>query len=166
MPVTVTPLAPTARFSLRLRPEDAPAVADAFGTALPARIGQISTAGGRRALCLGPDEWLLLAEEADGPALAEAFGALDTPHALAVLSDREVAWALEGTGVLDFLATGCPLDLARMPVGTGTRTVFDTVQVVLIRESETRFHLEAWRSFAPHLEALFALVRRELALGV
>lgn len=166
MPVTVTPLAPAARFSLRLRPEEAPAVADAFGAALPTRIGRMSTAAGRRALCLGPDEWLLLAEEADGPALAAAFASLDTPHALANLSDRELAWALEGAGVLDLLATGCPLDLARMPVGTGTRTVFDTVQVVLIREAETRFRLEAWRSFAPHLEALFALAGRELALGI
>ena len=38
--------------------------------------------------------------------------------------------------------------------------------MVLIRETETRFRLEAWRSFAPHLEALFALARRELALGI
>lgn len=166
MPVTITPLAPAARFSLRLRLEDAPAVAAAFGTALPDRIGRMSSAGGRRALCLGPDEWLLLAEEADGPALAAAVTGLDIPHALATLSDRELAWALEGSGVLDLLATGCPLDLARMPVGTGTRTLFDTVQVVLIRETETRFRLESWRSFAPHLEALFALARRELALGI
>ena len=166
MPVTLTPLAPAARFSLRLRPENAPAVTETLGAALPTRIGQMSVAGGRRALCLGPDEWLLLAEEADGAALAAAFAGLDTPHALANLSDRELAWTLEGSGVLDLLATGCPLDLARMPVGTGTRTVFDTVQVVLIREAGTRFRLEAWRSFAPHLETLFALARRELALGI
>ena len=73
---------------------------------------------------------------------------------------------LEGPAVLDLLATGCPLDLAKMPVGNGTRTVFDTAQVVLTREAEDRFHLTVWRSFAPHVRALLDLAARELAAGL
>ena len=68
--------------------------------------------------------------------------------------------------MLDLLATGCPRDLARMPVGDGTRTVFDTAQVVLTREAEDRFHLTVWRSFAPHVRALLDLAARELAAGL
>ena len=82
------------------------------------------------------------------------------------VSDREISWRLEGPAVLDLLAAGCPLDLARMPVGRGTRTVYDTAQVVLVREAGDRFHLTAWRSFAPHVRALLDLATAELAAGL
>ena len=82
------------------------------------------------------------------------------------VSDREITFALEGPAVLDLLATGCPRDLARMPVGSGARTVFDTVQVVLTREAEDRFHLTVWRSFVPHVRALLDIAQRELAAGL
>ena len=44
--------------------------------------------------------------------------------------------------------------------------IFDTVQIVLTREAEDRFHLTVWRSFAPHLRALLDLAARELADGL
>jgi sarcosine oxidase, subunit gamma len=53
-----------------------------------------------------------------------------------------------------------------MPVGSGARTVLDTVQVVLTREAEDRFHLTVWRSFAPHVRALLEIAARELASGL
>lgn len=65
--------------------------------------------------------------------------------------------------MLDLLATGCPLDLAKLPVGSGTRTLFDSVQIVLTREARDRFHLIVWRSFAPHVRALLETATRELA---
>ena len=52
------------------------------------------------------------------------------------------------------------------PVGGGTRTVFDTAQVVLTREADDRFHLTVWRSFAPHVRALLDIAARELAAGL
>ena len=52
-----------------------------------------------------------------------------------------------------------------MPVGSGTRTVFDTAQVVLTREAGDQFHLTVWRSFAPHVRALLEIAARELAAG-
>ena len=82
------------------------------------------------------------------------------------VSDREITYRLEGPAVLDLLATGCPLDLAKMPTGNGTRTVFDTAQIVLTREAEDRFHLTVWRSFAPHVRALLDIAARELAAGL
>ena len=34
-----------------------------------------------------------------------------------------------------------------------TRTLYDKAEIVLWRRAETRFHIEVWRSFAPHVAA-------------
>ena len=158
--VTVTELPPTTRIALRLAD---PAAA---GLALPTRIGERSTEGARTALCLGPDEWLVESPEADGPALLATLAGATAPLSAVEVSDREISWRLEGPAVLDLLAAGCPLDLGRMPVGRGTRTVFDTAQVVLVREADDRFQLTVWRSFAPHVRAILDLATAELAAGL
>ncbi len=164
--VTITEVAPATRISLRTG--DPGAAGAALGLDLPARVGDRAAAGERSALCLGPDEWLIAAPEADADALTAALAELAThlPISAVEVSDREITWRLEGPAVLDLLAAGCPRDLARMPTGTGTRTVFDTVQVVLTREAEDRFHLTVWRSFVPHVRALLDLAARELAAGL
>ena len=156
--VTVTLLPPATRVSLRLADPDA--------IHLPTAVGTRSVQGGRTALCLGPDEWLIEAPEAERAALLGDLAQIPVPHSAVEISDREITYTLEGPAVLDLLATGCPRDLAGMPVGSGARTVFDTVQVVLTREAEDRFHLTVWRSFAPHVRALLALAERELAAGL
>jgi sarcosine oxidase subunit gamma len=157
--VAITALPPTTRVALRL------ADPAATGLALPTQVGARVAEGTRAALCLGPDEWLLEAPETDGPALLDTLAGLAGPLSAVEVSDREVTYALEGPRVLDLLATGCPRDLARMRVGTGARTVFDTAQVVLTREAADRFHLTVWRSFAPHVRALLDIAARELAAG-
>lgn len=164
--VTIAELAPTCRIALRAA--DPAAAGIALGLALPARVGTRSEAGARSALCLGPDEWLIEAPEAEGPALAAALAEVSEllPLSAVEVSDREITLSLEGPAALDLLATGCPRDLARMPVGTGARTVFDTAQVVLVREAEDRFRLTVWRSFAPHVRALLDLALRELEAGL
>lgn len=100
--------------------------------------------------------------------LAASFAALAArlPLSAVDISDREITFALAGPAVLDLLATGCPRDLAKLAVGSGARTLFDTVQVVLTREAADRFHLTVWRSFAPHLRALLDIAARELAAGL
>jgi sarcosine oxidase subunit gamma len=159
--VTIAELAPTTRIALRLAdPAAAP------GLALPAQVGARSADGGRTALCLGPDEWLLEAPEAGRDALLAAVAGITAPFSAVEVSDREITLALEGPAVLDLLATGCPRDLALMPLGSGARTVFDTAQVVLTREAEDRFHLTVWRSFAPHVRALLDIAAREIAAGL
>jgi sarcosine oxidase, subunit gamma len=164
--VTITELAPATRISLRTG--DAGAAGAALGLDLPGRVGDRGVAGGRSALCLGPDEWLVAAPEADAAALTATLAELAgrVPLSAVEVSDREISYALEGPAVLDLLATGCPRDLARMPVGSGARTVFDTAQVVLTRETQDRFQLTVWRSFAPHVRAILDLAARELAAGL
>ena len=166
--VSVSDLPTSARFSLRVGPAERAAASRALGLDLPERIGVRVVEGGRSALCLGPDEWVLHAPEAEAAAIRDAFAAVESeaPHSLVDISDREIALAIEGPAALDLLACGCPRDLARLPVGAGTRTVFDSAQVVLTREAEDRFRLEIWRSFAPHVRAILATATAELAAGL
>jgi sarcosine oxidase, subunit gamma len=41
-----------------------------------------------------------------------------------------------------------------------TRTLFDKAEIVLCRRAQTTFHVEVWRSFAPHVAALLAEAAR------
>ncbi len=72
--------------------------AAAFGCALPVEACRAAEAGERAALWLGPDEWLLLAPEAETAALfatiEAALGAV--PHALVDVSHRQVGFAVAG----------------------------------------------------------------------
>jgi sarcosine oxidase subunit gamma len=158
--VTIAELPPTTRISFRI------AEPAAAGLGLPATVGARTAEGNRTALCLGPDEWLLEAEAGERDALLSTLAGVAAPHSVVEVSDREISYALEGPAVLDLLASGCPRDLARMPVGSGARTVFDTVQIVLVREADDRFHLTVWRSFAPHVRSILDIAVRELAAGL
>ena len=159
---TITELPPTTRIALRL------ADPGAAGLGLPTKIGVRSAQGGRTVLCLGPDEWLIEAPATEAPALLATLAELASRQPLSAVevSDREITLALEGPAVLDLLAAGCPLDLDAMPVGGGTRTVFDSAQVVLTREAEDRFNLTVWRSFAPHVRAILDIAAREIDAGL
>ncbi len=167
-PVTVRILAPVARFSLRIDPANLAVASEAFGLVLPTRIGEITESGTRRALCLGPDEWLLHADEAEGAAIEAAFATryADTPHSLVSTGDREIGISLSGAEAATLLSVGCPVDIERIALGSGKRTVFDGVGIVLIREGDGRFTLEAWRTFMPHVLALLDTANRELAAGL
>lgn len=137
-----------ARLALR---GDASALGAAFGLALRTRPCRATEAGGRSALWLGPDEWLLLAPPGTLDANAPVSGAsvVDIGH-------RQVGLVLDGPGAPDALAAGCPLDLhpPAFPVGMCTRTVFGKAEIVLWRRDTERFHIEVWRSFAAYVHGL------------
>jgi len=128
------------RYSLRAR--DPAVLVRVIGRALPERIGEMR--GG--IACLGPDEYYALLPAGD--VLPEGVG-----QAVSVVevSGRALGFVIEGEGAAALIATGCSLDLDRFAVGRATRTLFETVEIVLFREDETRFHIEVWRSFAPWL---------------
>jgi len=158
-----TPFA--ARWILRGGPEEvcAPAGA-AFAVAPPTAPLRAATEGSRAALWLGPDEWLLIAEEADaalGAALEAALAGV--PHALVDVSHRQCAIELAGPGAARLLNAGVPLDLdlAAFPVGMVARTLLLKAEIVLWRREETRFRLEIARSFAPYVAAALTQAARE-----
>lgn len=166
--VSVSVLPPVARFNLRVAPGDLAAASKAFGVTLPTKVGQGAAKGERAAWCLGPDEWLLHAPEAEQAAITAAFDTLraSTPHSLTVISDREITIAISGPRAAELLSVGSPLDLARMVPGSAKRTVFDSAQVVLLRDGEDAFRMEVWRSFFPHVHELLQIATRELASGL
>jgi sarcosine oxidase, subunit gamma len=138
--VALSLAAPMARFSLRARQPEA--IERLLGLKLPRQIG----ASHDGAACLGPDEWLLRTPA--GTALATVTG---LPVAITEVSERSVCLIVEGARAAEVLAAGCPLDLDRFALGRVTRTVFETVEIILFRTGDERFEVEVWRSFAPWL---------------
>ncbi len=156
-----------ARFSFRARDAGAIAAAgEAFGTPLPQEACRFTEGPDRRALWLGPDEWLLVAPLASGPdihaALERALASL--PHALVDVSHRSVSFTIGGPRAADVLNAGCPLDLSlnAFPVGMCTRTVLAKTEIVLLRTQEDKFQVDVWRSFAPYAWSYLDDARREL----
>jgi sarcosine oxidase subunit gamma len=81
--------------------------------------------------------------------------------AVTEVSDRNVAILLEGPSAASVLAAGCALDFDHFEVGRATRTIFETVEIIIVREAADRFHVEVWRSFAPWLWTAFVTVAAE-----
>lgn len=132
----------------------------AFGVVPPAVPCRAAQVGGRAAIWLGPDEWLLIAEAEDahavGAQLAEALA--QELHSLVDVSHRQVALDLGGRGAARLLSAGCPLDLHAdaFTSGMAARTLFAKAEIVLWRQADDRFRLEVWRSFADYVVALLA----------
>lgn len=159
------PLPPATRLSVRGRPGVAEAAAAALGFALPVGVCQSAEGGGRLAFWLGPDEWLVIAPEADGATLAPALdqALAGVPHAIVDVSHRNVALAVSGPRAAYVLNHGCPLDLSlsAFPVGMVTRTILGKVEVVLWRTGPDSFRLECWRTFAEWVVGFLNEARRE-----
>ena len=164
----LAPCVPAARFVLRGGADVAARAGAAFGAAPSLEACRASVAGGRAALWLGPDEWLLLAPRAEEDAAEDALRrALDgAPHSLVRVSDRHAALTASGPRAEALLAAGCPLDLdiASFPEGTCTRTLLGKAEVVLWRHRPLGFHLELRRSFAAYAWDLLAEAAREHAV--
>jgi len=156
---------PVTRFAVRGDAEAAARIGGAFGVALPSEPWRSTVYGQLAALWLGPDEWLLLAEDADpqtvSAAVAWAMG--DHPYSWVDVSHRNAGLLLSGPHSADVLNAGCPLPLdhAAFPVGKCTRTLFGKAEVVLWRTGETAFRIEVWRSFAAYVAGLIAEAARE-----
>lgn len=149
-PVTETPFAahgvrislapPMQRHTLRAR--NAQDLERVFKIKIPTKIG--ASEGG--IMCLGPDEWYLRSQA--GATIPTSEG---LPVAIADVSERSICLVIEGPRASEILMSGCPLDLDQFAVGRATRTIYETVEIILIREAEDRFHVEVWRSFAAWL---------------
>ncbi|WP_102958691.1 sarcosine oxidase subunit gamma [Mangrovicella endophytica] len=158
--VTLSPLGPRVRISLRAGEPQLGAIEDALGLELPMRPKGVAQAGSLAALWLGPDEWLLIDESGEdaptdtGAALMQRLSSLEDQTFSAVnVSNRNVGFAVDGRAAEAVLMAGCPQDLrlASFPTGTASRTVVGKAEIVLWRRTETRFEVECWRSFADYL---------------
>ena len=138
--VTIALAPPMARYSLRAR--QAQTLEILLGVKVPEKIG--ATDAG--IMCLGPDEWLMRAAAGTIIPMGKACAVAVTD-----VSDRSICIVVEGPRAAEILMTGCPLDLDKFPVGRATRTIFETVEIIVIREADCRFHVEIWCSFASWL---------------
>jgi sarcosine oxidase subunit gamma len=164
--VAIEPLAPRARLALRLRPAEAARLGSVAGLALDVGINRVGEAEGRRAVRLGPDEWLILgpgdeAEELLARISAELSGVF---HALVDVSHRNCGLVVRGPDAEATLNAGCPLDLApsAFPVGMATRTVLGKSEILLARVGDDAFEVECWRSFAEYVRGFLVEAARGL----
>ena len=142
--VTIGAAGEMSRYSMRAR--DPARLAEIVGRGLPQRIGEMAN----DVLQLGPDEFHALLPS--GTVLPSGEG---EAVSIVEVSSRAVGISLAGPRAVEVLMAGCPLDLTQMAVGRGTRTVFETTEIIVVRTGEERFHVDVWRSFAPWLwEAL------------
>ncbi|MEJ8474519.1 sarcosine oxidase subunit gamma [Roseibium algae] len=166
--VSILKAAPLARISLRAREASLAEIGTAFGTSIPTRPLTAETAQGRAALWLGPDEWLLLASEADlepiQTSIADKLGA--QPHALVDVSDRQDALIVTGSKAEWLLNSGIPIDLdiTAFPVGMVTRTLFHKAPVMVLRTGSETYVVEAWGSFMDYVTGLLLEASEELAV--
>ncbi|MFO1256478.1 MAG: sarcosine oxidase subunit gamma family protein [Sphingomonadaceae bacterium] len=138
--VSITLGEPLARWSLRAR--DARALAAAIGRKVPSAIGTSEDG----MACLGPDEWLLRLPAGSEIPLGDGL-----PLSVVDISERAITLVLDGPRAIEVLSSGCPRNVAAMAVGEARRTIYETVEIVLIREGEARWAVDVWRSFAPYL---------------
>lgn len=166
--VSITPLGPCARWSLRLPPATAERVAEVGGLRIAMTINRSACADDKLAARLGPDEWLLCvplhAAAEFEHLLTVALGG--EPHALVDVGHRYAALSLEGPQAAILLAAGCPLDLHPGIFGAGaaTRTLLGKAEIILWRLHDApAYRVECGRSFAPHVCAFLREAARELA---
>ena len=128
-------------------------LADGLGFPLPSRPNTAACLEDRRALWLGPDEWLIVGRDdqvaslkqllRDG--LAGAFGSI-----VDVSANRTVL-EIRGARARDLLAQGVPIDLDPRSFGANqcAQTLLAKAQVIIERRGdEAAFHLYVRSSFA------------------
>jgi sarcosine oxidase subunit gamma len=124
--------------SLRGRPDDAAFLAaaeEALGLTLPLTAGGLAEGAAHRALWLGPDHWLIVTGEGQGPALAASLKDRLRGLFAAVLdvSGARMRLRLGGAAARQVLASGCTLDLEppAFPAGHALQTPVGNATVIL-----------------------------------
>jgi sarcosine oxidase subunit gamma len=156
--VSILPAKPARRVALRAPEESVGSLSRALKVPLPmtpkgasfAKSSDFDGKGGRVALWLGPDEWLVI-DDAGGDPLADCAKAKGL-HSAVDVSHRNVAILVSGPAAEDVISAGCPQDISieAFPVGAASRTVFGKIEIVLLRTGEDAFRVECWRSFSDY----------------
>ncbi|WP_409432974.1 sarcosine oxidase subunit gamma [Litorimonas sp. RW-G-Af-16] len=157
--VSVALLGERGRFNLRIKPSDLAAFKKASALKLPTKINSTTITKDIMCAKLGPDEWVVICDPTSQAALTKKLVKVSQDFVCSVteISHRNVAFELSGSDATALLNVGCPLDLSlsSLPIGKATRTVFESVSIMVVRTGEDRFHIECWRSFGPYLRDFF-----------
>ncbi len=92
-----------------------------LGLELPLAAGDVAEGENYRALWLGPDHWMIVCAEGEGPALTEklCLAFTDVFAAAIDVSGARMRLRITGEAAADLLATGCRLDLDPAVFGAG-----------------------------------------------
>ena len=82
------------------------------------------------------------------------------------MSHRETGIDVTGSSAEWLLNAASPLNLSEMEAPGCVRTIFDRVQIILIKIDENNYRIEVWNSFADHVWLLLEAASNEVALGV
>ena len=161
--VTVAPLPPAERISLRAPAESIASLSRALGVTLPQKPKTSAAKGSRIALWLGPDEWLVIDEA--GTDLVGDCAKAKQLHSAVDISHRNVAIAVVGPAAEACVGAGCPQDLSLpvFPVGACSRTVLGKAEIVLYRMAADGFRVECWRSFSDYVFTFLGEAARDAA---
>ena len=165
--LVMAPVGACALFSLRIAHENLSIAEAAFGRDIPAKIGEMSSAGEKTALCLGPDEWLLLARAGEGEEIAARFSKMyeQTTHSLVDVGHRTLAIDISGPAAALVLNAGCPLDLEAMGTDRCTRSVLDKAEIILMKLAKEHYRVEIARSFAEYVWRFLSHAGREFDIS-
>ncbi len=144
-----------AQLGLRVEPGSAAASRTevALGAELPAN-NRVNTAGDRRVLWLGPDEWLIVAPDGteDG-IVSDLEQVLDGAGAVVDLSGNRTGIEIRGSRARDLLATCCSLDLHPRVFGPGhcAQTLLQKAPILIDQTDEESFRILVRPSFAAYV---------------
>lgn len=161
--VSVAPLPPASRLSLRARPDAVAALSKALGVALPVSPKTSASKGGRTACWLGPDEWLILDEA--GKDIQGDCAKSKALHSAVDISERNTAILVSGPNAEATISAGCPqnLSLKAFPEGAVSRSLLGKSEVIVIRTGAQSFRVECWRSFSDYVFTYLSEAGRDSA---
>lgn len=141
-----------AQVGLRVDPAKAGAVEAALGFPLPT-ANRVAESGGRRALWLGPDEWLVIAADGEERSLVALLEEALTSGCAVDLSANRTGLRLAGPAARDVLATCCSLDLHPRVFGPGqcVQTLIQKAGVLIEARGDDDYLLLVRPSFAAYV---------------
>jgi sarcosine oxidase subunit gamma len=145
------------QLSLRADPKDSglmQRLEAALGFALPAVPNTVASRKDRRALWLGPDEWLVVSDNGQQDVLERALrNGLDSAFgSVADVSANRTVLEIGGPKACELLPHGVPIDLDARSFGPGqcAQTLLAKAQVIIERRDESACHLYVRTSFASY----------------
>ena len=145
------------QINLRVDPSETtmmPILADVLGFALPVAPNTTASTGDRRALWLGPDEWLVVGDQDQGKTIEQSLRDVLAGAAASIVdvSANRAVLQIQGGRARELLASGTPIDLHPrvFVLGRCAQTLVAKAQVLIERSDKDAFHLYLRSSYASY----------------
>jgi sarcosine oxidase subunit gamma len=126
-----------------------------LGLALPIEPNTVGTGQDRRALWMGPDEWLVVGPDGQRDSLMQLLreGLNGGLGSIVNVSANRTVLEIRGARARELLAHGIPIDLEARSFGPGrcAQTLLAKAQVIIERRDESAFLVYARTSFASYV---------------